>query len=68
MEIKVFYPGDILLMKKPHPCQSKCNKMIVLMIGSDIKIKCEKCGHEMILPRVKLEKNIKSIIRKEENN
>lgn len=58
MDIKV---NDILEMKKPHPCGS--NKMKVLRIGMDFKIKCEGCGHEIMLPRAKCEKRIKKILR-----
>lgn len=49
--------GDILEMKKPHPCGSKT--FSVLRIGMDFKIKCCGCGHEIMLPRAKAEKNIK---------
>lgn len=51
--------GDILTMKKPHPCG--CKEFEVLRIGADFKIKCTNCGHEVMLPRTKCEKNIKSI-------
>jgi hypothetical protein len=68
MQIKVFGQGDILDMKKPHACDSKSKQMLVLMAGSDIKVKCCGCGREMIIPRVKLEKSIKSITRKEETD
>ena len=53
--------GDILEMKKPHPCGSK--SFSVLRIGMDFKIKCCGCGHEIMLPRAKAEKNIKKIVR-----
>lgn len=66
-ELKVFYPGDILNMKKNHPCNKQAKQMLVLMAGSDIKVKCISCEREMIIPRVKLEKSIKSIIPKGEN-
>ena len=56
MDIKL---GDILIMKKNHPCGSK--RFEVLRIGMDFKIRCEKCRHEVMVPRAKLEKNIKSI-------
>lgn len=56
MDIKV---GDILLMKKPHPCGSK--EFSVTRIGADFKIKCTGCGREMMLPRVRVEKSIKKI-------
>lgn len=56
--------GDILEMKKPHPCG--CKRFGVLRIGMDFKIKCENCGHEIMLPRSKCEKNIKKIISSEQ--
>ena len=52
-------------MKKNHPCGS--NRMRVLFVGSDIKIRCETCGHDVITPRVKLEKNIKQVIENNRN-
>ena len=54
-------PGDRLQMKKPHPCGGK--EFLVLRAGMDFKIRCQKCGHEIMLPRVKIEKNIKKILR-----
>lgn len=52
---------DKLTMKKPHPCGSK--DWIVLRTGADIKLRCLGCGHEVMLPRFKVEKNIKAITR-----
>lgn len=52
--------GDRLLMKKPHPCGSK--EFDVLRIGVDFKIRCTGCGREVMVPRSKIEKNIKSVI------
>lgn len=57
MDIKV---GDKLLMKKKHPCGA--TTFSVLRIGIDFKIKCDGCGHEIMLPRTKCEKNIKKVI------
>ena len=51
--------GKILVMKKPHPCGSK--EFEVLRIGADFKLKCLGCSHEIMIPRSKAEKNIKSI-------
>ncbi len=53
--------GDKLVMKKSHPCG--CNTFSVLRVGMDFKMKCDGCGHEVMLPRVKAEKNIKQIIK-----
>ena len=56
--------GDILVMKKNHPCGS--NEFDVLRMGMDIKIRCKKCGREVMVQRRKAEKNIKKILRKED--
>lgn len=56
MDIKI---GDILTMKKQHPCGSK--DWEVMRIGADFKIKCCGCGHLVMLPRTKVEKSIKKI-------
>lgn len=53
--------GDRLIMKKPHPCGNK--EFEVLRIGVDFKIRCTECGREVMVPRSKIEKNIKSIIQ-----
>ncbi len=51
--------GDILTLKKKHPCGSERWK--VTRIGADFKIVCQGCNHELMLPRSKVEKNIKKI-------
>ncbi len=63
MTIPVFETGDTLEMKKKHPCGSF--SFLVLRTGSDIRIRCLSCGREILVPRIKLEKNIKSIIKKD---
>ena len=52
---------DILIMKKQHPCGS--NRWLVLRTGMDFRLKCEGCGHEVLVPRSKAEKNIRKIER-----
>lgn len=56
--------GDVLTMKKPHPCGEKRWK--VLRTGMDFKLQCLGCGHEVMLPRSKAEKNIRKIEREGE--
>lgn len=51
--------GDTLEMKKQHPCGGKL--FTVLRVGSDIRIRCQSCGHDVTVPREKLEKNIKKV-------
>ena len=60
MEIRV---GDILTMKKEHPCGEK--RWIVLRTGMDFKLRCLGCGHEVMGPRSKFERNIRAVERKE---
>lgn len=56
--------NDVLEMKKQHPCGGK--SFLVLRSGMDFKLKCVKCGREVMVPRVKAEKNIKKVIREEQ--
>lgn len=58
--------GDILEMKKPHPCKGK--NFLVLRSGMDFKLRCITCNHDFMSKRSKIEKNIKKIIRPEPNN
>lgn len=53
--------GDILQMKKAHPCGSA--QWEVLRIGMDFRMKCLGCGHEIMVPRLKTEKNVKKVLR-----
>ena len=55
--------GDVLVMKKPHPCGSK--EWSVMRTGMDFRLKCLGCGHEVLIPRTKAEKNIREIRREE---
>jgi len=50
--------GDIVVMKKAHPCGGTQWK--VLRAGMDFRIECTTCGRQVMLSRVKLEKGIKS--------
>ena len=61
--IPIISVGDILEMKKPHPCGAKRFK--VMRVGSDVRIICEGCGRDMTLDRIKLEKSVKQILSKE---
>ena len=49
MDVQV---GDVIQTKKPHPCGA-----------NRFKIKCQGCGHEIMLPRAKIERNIKKVLR-----
>ena len=58
--------GDVLEMKKSHPCGEKM--FTVLRSGIDFRLRCNNCGREFLIPRVKAEKNIKKVIREENND
>ena len=60
MQILKICVGDILELKKPHPCGNRHFK--VLRVGSDVRIVCQGCGHDMTLERVKLEKAVKHVM------
>lgn len=53
--------GDVVRLKKQHPCGSK--EWEVLRIGADFRLKCMGCGHQIMIPRVALEKNVKEIVQ-----
>lgn len=60
MERKVFGLGDIVQMKKPHPCGT--NEMEIIRMGMDIRIKCVGCKHSVLVPRAKFEKSMKKVL------
>ena len=58
---KDFNLGDIVEMKKGHPCGS--NEWEIIRVGADIKIKCCKCSRLVMIPRSKFQKDIKKILK-----
>ncbi len=60
MDIRV---GDVLTMKKKHPCGAE--RWLVLRSGMDFRLRCLGCGHEVLIPRAKAEKGIRSVERAE---
>jgi len=61
---KQFEMNDIVEMKKPHPCGK--NAWRIIRMGADIRIKCEGCGHSVMLPRNEFAKKMKKVIGKAE--
>lgn len=57
-----FDVGDIIRMKKPHPCGSQ--EWEVLRTGADFRLKCMGCGHQIMVPRRLVEKNTRKITKK----
>ncbi|MGO2300150.1 DUF951 domain-containing protein [Paucilactobacillus nenjiangensis] len=56
--------GDVVMMKKPHPCGA--NEWEIIRMGADIKIKCFGCGHIVMLSRRDFEKRLKKVLKKKE--
>ena len=61
----VYEVGDIVQLKKSHPCGSREWK--ILRVGADFKLKCLGCGHEIMVKRSLVERNTKNI-RKEDDS
>lgn len=63
MNKKIDYAvGDIVRMKKAHPCGSY--EWEITRVGMDFGIKCRGCGHFVMLPRTKFEKAVREILSK----
>ncbi len=56
--------GDIVQMRKPHPCGG--DRWRIVRVGADIGIRCLTCEHKVMLPRSEFERRIKRIIPHEE--
>ena len=52
--------GDVLRLKKPHPCGS-CEWRVV-RLGADIGLKCTGCQHRILIPRGNLERRIRGFV------
>jgi hypothetical protein len=59
--VKVFNLGDVVEMKKTHPCGSK--NWEIIRLGADIKIKCLGCARIVMLPRIKFDSGVKKVIK-----
>lgn len=62
MEKATYEVGDIVRMKKPHPCGSRL--WAITRTGMDFGLKCQGCGHFIMLPRPKFEKMAADIVKK----
>ena len=65
MAAVVYEVGDIVTLKKGHPCGSK--EWEILRVGADFRLKCMGCGHQIMVPRKMVEKTQK-IFKKRKNN
>ena len=59
--VETFELGNIVQMKKTHPCGT--DQFEIIRVGADVKIKCVGCGRIIMLPRGKLKKKKKKIVK-----
>lgn len=57
--------GDIVKMKKTHPCGS--DRWEITRTGMDFGIKCLGCGRRVMIPRPKFEKSVKQVVENSDN-
>jgi len=55
--MNIYTINQVITVKKVHPCGG--NQFVVLRTGADIRIKCLKCGREVMIDKVKLDKMVK---------
>lgn len=55
--------GDIVELKKPHPCASRSTLFEIVRVGADLKIKCLGCGNILIISRDNFNKRFKKVIK-----
>ena len=55
--------GDIVELKKPHPCTSRSTKFKIVRLGADLKIECLGCGNVLLISRDSFNKRLKRVIR-----
>ena len=56
--------GDVVRMRKPHPCGS--NEWDVVRLGADIGIRCRKCSRRVLLPRSQFVRQVKALVQRGE--
>ena len=52
--------GDVLQMKKPHPCGESL--WTVTRLGADIGMNCQKCNRYVLLARSQVARRLKRIM------
>ena len=55
--------GDIVELKKPHPCASRSTKFKIVRLGADLKIECLGCGNILLISRDSFNKRLKRVIK-----
>lgn len=66
MERLDYEVGDIVKLKKQHPCGS--HEWEILRVGADFRLKCKGCGHQVMVPRKLVEKNTRGLTKAHAND
>ncbi|MGQ9558645.1 MAG: DUF951 domain-containing protein [Desulfurispora sp.] len=64
MERPAYQVGDVVRLRKTHPCGG--SEWEILRTGIDFRIKCLTCGRMLLLPRPQFEKSVRSLVRRAE--
>lgn len=56
--------GDVVELKKPHPCTSKSKQFEIIKLGADLKIKCLGCGNVLIISRDNFNRRFVKVVSK----
>lgn len=62
MEVIKYALYDVVEMKKAHPCGKKSKTFQITMVGADIKIKCQTCGHLIMMDRAHFNERIRRVV------
>ena len=65
MEKNIYEVGDIVKLKKQHPCGT--NEWEILRVGADFRLRCIGCGHQVMIARKLVEKNTKGLQKNTKN-
>ena len=55
--------GDIVELRKPHPCSTRSTKFKIVRVGADLKIECLGCGNVLLISRDNFNKRLKRVIK-----
>lgn len=59
-----FQIGDVIKMKKAHPCGA--NQWEITRVGMDFRLKCQGCGRQVMLPRKQVEKSFRGKLEQQD--
>jgi hypothetical protein len=58
--------GDVVRLKKPHPCGA--NEWEVVRLGADIGLVCRGCGRRVMLVRSEFDRRFRAFIERAEQS